>query len=99
MAGIQFDLNNPAFQEGLFSLEREEALTALATLRKIHQMNWDQLHQNRGFRWEAILWRTGPAEQRIYSLRVTRRVRAVAYRDGAFLRFLFLHADYDSAFK
>lgn len=99
MPGIQLDLNNAAFQEGLFSLEREDALAVLATLRKIHQMNWDQLHQNRGLRWEAILSRTGPAGQRIYSLRVTRKVRAVAYREGAFLRFLSLHADHDSAYK
>ena len=99
MAEIKLDLNNPAVQEGLFSLERDEALAVLATLRRIHQMNWDQLHQNRGLQWEAILSRTGPAGQRIYSIRVTRRLRAVAYRDGAFLRFLSLHADHDSAYK
>ena len=34
MARILLDLNNPVFQESLFSLEREEALAALATLKK-----------------------------------------------------------------
>jgi hypothetical protein len=99
MAEIRLDLNNTVFQEGLFSLEREEALAVLATLRKIRAMNWDQLYRNRGLRWEAILSRTGPAGQRIYSLRVTGRVRAVAYRDGPFLRLLSLHSDHDSAYE
>ena len=70
----------------------------LATLRKIHHMDWDQLHRNRGLRWEAILSRTGPAGQRIYSLRVTGKLRAVAYREGNFLRLLSLHPDSDSAY-
>jgi hypothetical protein len=99
MAEIRLDLNNATFHDGLFSLGRDEALAVLATLRRIREMNWDQLHQNRGLRWEAILSRTGPAGQRIYSLRVTKRVRAVAYRDGAFLRLLFLHADHDPAYE
>ena len=98
MARVLLDLNNPAFQEGWFTLEREEALAVVATLRKIHELDWDQLYRDRGLRWEAILSRVGPAGQRIYSPRVTRRVRAIAYRDGDFLRFLSLHPDHDSAY-
>ena len=99
MARVLLDLNNPIFQQDWFALEREEALAVLATLRKIRQMDWDQLYRDRGLHWEAILSRTGPGGQRIYSLRVTRRVRAVAYRDGGFLRLLSLHADHDSAYE
>jgi hypothetical protein len=98
MAEILLDLNSPVFQESLLSLEREEALAVLATLRKIRQMEWDQLHRNRGLRWEAILSRTGPGGRRIYSLRVSSKIRAVAYRDGDFLRLLSLHPDHDSAY-
>jgi len=98
MDRILLDLNNPVFQETWFALERAEALAVLATLRKIHQMDWKQLYLDRGLRWEAILSRTGPAGQRLYGLRVTRRVRAVGYRDGDFLRFLSLHPDHDSAY-
>ncbi|MGA2326752.1 MAG: hypothetical protein ABSH05_10760 [Bryobacteraceae bacterium] len=98
MDRILLDLNNPVFQETWFALERAEALAVLATLRKIRQMDWKQLYLDRGLRWEAILSRTGPAGQRLYSLRVTRRVRAVGYRDGDFLRFLSLHPDHDSAY-
>jgi len=98
VAGIALDLNNPEFQKDWFALPRDEALAVLATLRKITQLEWDQLYRDRGLHWEAILSRSGPGGQRLYSLRVTRRVRAVAYREGAILRFLSLHPDHDSAY-
>ena len=47
----------------------------------------------------AILSRSGPGDQRIYSLRVTQRVRAVGFRDGLYLRLLSLHPDHDSAYS
>ena len=99
MAGISLDLNNPEFQRGWFALERDDAFAVLATLRKILRLDWNQLYSDRGLHWEAILSRSGPEGQRLYSLRVTRRVRAIAYRDGGFLRFLSLHPDHDSAYK
>src|SRR2546425_1251213 len=99
MARVLLDLNNSVFQESWFALEREDALAVLATLKKVRQLEWDQLYRERGLRWEAILSRPGPARKRIYNLRVTRRVRAVAYRDGDFLRLLWLHADHNSAYE
>ena len=99
MPRVALDLNNPACQEAWFALEREESLAVLATLRKIHQMEWQQFYGDRGLRWEAILSRSGPGGVRIYSLRVTKRVRAVAYRERDFLRLLSLHADHDSAYN
>lgn len=98
MARVLLDLNNPVFQEGWCALGRQEALAVLATLRKIHRLEWDQLYRDPGLRWEAILSRLGPGSQRIYSLRVTQRVRAVAYRDGDFLPFLSLHPEHDSVY-
>ena len=99
MPRVLLDLNNPAFLESWFALEREEGLAVLATLRKIHQMDWQQLYRDRGLRWEAILSRSGPGGERIYSLRVTKRVRVVAYRERDFLRLLSIHADHDSAYE
>ena len=96
---VLLDLNNPAFQESWFALEREEALAALAILRKIQKMEWQQLYRDRGLRWETILSQVGPGGARIYSLRVTRKVRAVAYRERDFLRLLSIHADHDSAYS
>ena len=99
MARIALDLNNPEFQRDWFALEHDEAVAILATLRKLLRLDWNQLYSDPGLRWEAILSRTGSEGQRIYSLRVTKRVRAVAYRQAEFLRFLSLHPDHDSAYK
>ena len=62
-------------------------------------MEWEQLYRDRGLHWEAILSRKGPSGQRIYSLRVTQRMRAVAYREGEYMRLLSIHADHDSAYQ
>jgi len=80
-------------------MEREEQLAVLDTLQKVLQLDWDQLYRDRGLRWEAIQSRTGPHRGRIYSLRITKRSRAVAYRDGDFLRFLGVYADHDETYK
>jgi hypothetical protein len=98
MARILLDLNNPVFQQTWFSLARQEALAVLATMRKLIRMEWDALYRDKGLRWEAIVSRSGPHGQRIYSVRITQRIRAVAYRDGDLLRFLSLHRDHDSAY-
>jgi len=100
---IQLDLNNPEFQANLLALEKSEAgplatVSVLKTLRLLQAMNWDQLQSSKGLRWELIQSRQGPAGQRLYSLRISRSCRAVAWRDGPWLRLLSLHPDHDSAY-
>jgi hypothetical protein len=99
MARILLDLNNPVFQQTWFSLDHQEGLAVLATMRKLSRMEWDALYHDKGLLWEAIVSRSGPHGQRIYSLRITQRIRAVAYRDSDLLRFLSLHRDHDSAYS
>ena len=41
----------------------------------------------------------GPNGAKVHSLRLSQRVRAVAYRDGDFLRLISLHPDHDSAYE
>jgi hypothetical protein len=98
MARVLLDLNNPVFQQDWFALEREQAMSVLATLRKLRLLDWEQLYRDKGLHWEAINSSSGPAGKRLYSLRITRGMRAVAYREGDFLRFLSLHPDHDSAY-
>jgi hypothetical protein len=95
---IQLDLNNPEFQANLLALEKSDAWSVLKTLRLLQAMNWDQLQSSKGLRWELIQSRQGPAGQRLYSLRISRGCRAVAWRDGPWLRLLSLHPDHDSAY-
>ena len=84
---IQLDLNKP------------DAWAVLKTLRLLQAMNWDQLQSSKGLRWELIQSRRGAAGERLFSLRISRRCRAVAWRDGPWLRLLSLHPDHDSAYR
>jgi hypothetical protein len=98
-AVVRLDLNNIEFQSDLFGLQKPEQLAVLATLRKIASLTWDQVHRDKGLHWEAIHSRTGEDGKRLYSLRVTQRCRAVAVREGDYLRLLSIHPDHDSAYK
>lgn len=96
---ILLDLNNPEFQANLFDLPKPEAWAVLKTLRLLKAMGWAQLQRSQGLRWELIQSRVGPDGQRLYSLRISRGCRAVAWRDGHWLRMLSLHPDHDSAYR
>ncbi len=96
---IRLDLNNPEFQSNLLDLYKPQAWAVLQTLRLLQAMSWLQLQQSKGLRWELIQSRQGPQGERLYSLRVSRSCRAVAWRDGDWLRLLSLHPDHDSAYR
>jgi len=96
---IGLDLNNPEFQGNLLDLDKPQAWAVLQTLRLLQAMTWLQLQQSKGLRWELIQSRQGPQGERLYSLRVSRSCRAVAWREGDWLRFLSLHPDQDSAYS
>ncbi|MEI2769706.1 MAG: hypothetical protein V9G98_02855 [Candidatus Competibacter sp.] len=97
---VRLDLNNPVFQRQLFALQKPQQLGVLATLRKLADLRWPQVYQDRGLKWELIHSRSGPDGRRLYSLRISQEFRAVAYRDeGGWLRLLSLHPDHDSAYR
>lgn len=95
---VRLDLNNEVFQRNLFALQSVQQRAVLNTLRKLSTMTWQQVYTDRGLRWEAILSRTGPHGLRLYSLRIGKGFRAVAVREGEWLRLLTLHPDHDSAY-
>ena len=96
---IRLDLNNPVFQRHLFDLTKIDQRNILNTLRKIANMTWQQLYVDHGLNWEAILSQKGPGDHRLYSFRISKGFRGVAYRDGSWLRILSLHPDHDSAYR
>jgi hypothetical protein len=96
---VLLDLNNPIFQDDLFSLGKEDANRILQSLRRLRQLNWSELYADKGLRWELIQSKAGPGDKRLYTLRVSGKFRAVVCRDGQFLRFLSLHPDHDSAYR
>jgi hypothetical protein len=95
---IRLDLNNPVFQEQWFSLEKEERLAVLNCCGKLAAMDWNTIYRDKGLRWELIQSRTGAGKERLYSIRITQKIRAVVKRSGDFLEFLTLHADHDSTY-
>ena len=95
---LRLDLNSPTFQEVFFVLEAEELKQVVASLRRLRDLDWNSLYRHTGFRWEAIEHLKGPGGARVHSLRLSQRIRAVAFRDGDFLRLVSLHPDHNSAY-
>jgi hypothetical protein len=96
---IRLDLNSPEFQEVFFRLQGDELKQVVTSLRRLRELDWSTLYRHTGFRWEAIEHLRAPNAAKVYSLRLSQRVRAVGYRDGDFLRLLSLHPDHDSAYE
>lgn len=96
---LLLDLNNPEFQETLFGLEASELKQVVAALRRLQQLEWNTLYRHTGFHWEAVEHLAAPNGAKVYSLRLSQRIRALAFRDGSFLRFISLHPEHDSAYE
>lgn len=94
---IRLDLNSPEFQDVFFRLEAEDLKHVVTSLRRLRELEWNTLYRHTGFRWEAIEHVKAPNGAKVYSLRLSQRIRAVAFRDGDFLRLISLHPDHDSA--
>ena len=96
---IRLDLNSPEFQAVFFRLEQDDLKQVVAALRRPRELDWNTLYRHAGFRWEAVE-HLKPAEGRkVYSLRLSQRIRAIALREGNFLRLISLHIDHDSAYE
>jgi hypothetical protein len=96
---VRLDLNNPEFQEVFLALEVAEWKQVSAALRRLRGLNWNSVYMHGGLNWEAVNHVKAPNGSQVYSLRLSRKVRALAYRDGNILRFLSLHLDHDSAYE
>jgi len=96
---VLLDLNNPVFQDDLFSLEKDEAVRVLAILRRVRKLTWSEVYKDKGLRWELVQSRNGPHGARLYTVRVSVKFRALVCREGQFMRFLSLHPDHDSAYQ
>jgi hypothetical protein len=96
---VRFDLNNPVFQESLLTLQKPERLAALDTLGKLRRMTWNQVHRDQGLEWEKLVSiKPPPGADALYSVRITQARRAVAYREGEFIRLLWIAPDHDSTY-
>ena len=100
MAGkVVLDLNNPVFLDDLFSLDKTDLGRVAKALKKVRSMDWTTFVKHRGSNWEEIGHIAGPNGRPVHSFRLSQKFRALAYRDGDFLRVLSLHLDHDSAYE
>ena len=95
---VRLDLNNPEFQTQFFALERTMLAQVAEVLERLRKMVWLDVYRSPGLKWEKI-GRTAPSGEPLYSLRISQKVRAVAFREGDFLRLLSLHPDHDTAYE
>jgi hypothetical protein len=93
------DLNSPQFQDVFFTLEMSELKQVIAALRRLRNMEWEMVYSHPGLNWEAVDHIKTPSGAKAYSIRLSRKVRAIGYRDGELLRLVSLHPDHDSAYK
>jgi len=96
---LRLDLNNPVFRRRIFDLSKGEQHDILNRLRKLAEMTWQQVYVDHGLKWEAILSQKGPGDEKLYSFRIDKGFRCLAYRDGLWLRLLSLYVDHDSVYR
>lgn len=70
-----------------------------ASLGRLRELDLHALYRHGGFQWEHISHVTGPCGAKVYSVRLSQKIRAIGYRDGQFLRLVSLHPDHDSAYE
>ena len=96
---VLLDLNNAVFQENWLGLDKVERNRVTDTLRKLNQQTWEQVHRDAGLKWEKIVSVKPPhGIDALYSLRIAQSRRAIAYRQGDFMRFLSIASDHDAAY-
>jgi hypothetical protein len=95
---VRLDLNSPEFQDVFFRLEASDLKQVVGSLRRLRELDWNTLYRHTGFNWDAVRHIPTPNGATAYSLRLSEKIRAIAYRDGVFLRIISLHPDHDSAY-
>ena len=90
---IRLDLNSPGFQDVFFRLATVELKQVAASLGRLRELDWNSLYRHTDSQWEHLGHLKGPGGVKVYSLRLSQRIRAIGYRDGDFLRPVSLHPD------
>lgn len=96
---IRLDLNNPDFQKEWFSLQKEDFFSTRNTLKKLSLMDWNQVYHDKGLKWEKIQSVKTDKGRDLYTIRLSKKHRAVVYRENEFMIFVSLHPDHDSAYR
>lgn len=97
---VRLDLNSPEFLEVFLHLEQIELAQVAGSLDRIAKLDWSLVYASKGLHWEAIEHLKAPdGRSQVYSVRLSQKIRGLAFREGDFMRFISLHPDHDSAYK
>ena len=97
---VRLDLNSPEFLEVFLGLDPSDLSQVASSLDRIRKLDWANVYASKGLQWEAIDHLKAPdGKSKVYSIRLSQKIRALAFRDGEFMRFLSLHPDHDSAYE
>ena len=92
-AKVLLDLNAPTFQSDFFDLDANEVKKMLKTLKKLRGLTWNEVFRDHGLKWEEVKSMPGK-----YTIRLSQSYRAIAIREGTWMRFAALHQDHDGAY-
>ncbi|MCL2296714.1 MAG: hypothetical protein FWC38_03530 [Proteobacteria bacterium] len=96
---VRLDLSSPGFIEAFQEAEKTVQEQVKKAIEKLSQMSWTQVYKDRGLKWEKIYSLTPPqGVDALYTFRISRSCRAVAYRKQDFLVVLTFDPDHDSAY-
>jgi hypothetical protein len=56
----------------------------MASLRRLRELDWTALYRHTGFHWEVIEHLKASNGAKVHSLRLSQKIRALAFRDGSF---------------
>lgn len=97
---VRLDLNSPEFLGVFLRLDSADLAQVAASLAQIQKLDWSNVYASKGLRWEAIDYLKAPdGRSSVYSVRLSQKIRALAFREGDFMRFISLHPDHDSAYE
>jgi hypothetical protein len=90
--------NSPEFLEVFFRLQLSELKQVVGALRRVSELGWNMVYRRTGFTWEAIRHIRTVNRVTAYSLRLSQKIRAIAFRDRDFLWIISPHPGHDSAY-
>jgi hypothetical protein len=96
---VELDLNSPEFLEVFLSLRGAELEQVARGLEQLLGLDWQTVYISKGLNWEAVNHIVAPNGAKVYSIRFSKKERALAYREGNLMRFISLHPDHDSAYE
>ncbi|MBI2893986.1 MAG: hypothetical protein HYY06_10575 [Deltaproteobacteria bacterium] len=97
---VLLDLNSPEFLEVFLRLDSADLSQVAASLDRIRKLDWSNVYASKGLHWEAIDHLKAPdGKSTVYSVRLSQKIRGLAFREGELMRFISLHPDHDSAYE